>query len=172
MRFIRHAAHRKKRLGQKWRKPRGLHNKMRDHKRGASPMVQDGYRTDKTKRGKRKGLLVTVIRTESDLSSLDPKVHGIVLGAVGMRKKLSLLDAIIKGGFTLLTGDAVASKKRLQESYAARRSEVEQKHEERKAKQEEREKKAEKEEPKKESDEDEEKSKEEREKEKVLTKAR
>ena len=42
--FIRQDAHKKKKLGKKWRKARGLHSKIRLKLRGRGKFVSNGYR--------------------------------------------------------------------------------------------------------------------------------
>jgi large subunit ribosomal protein L32e len=196
MKFVRHAAHRKKRLGDKWRKPKGLHNKMRDQKKGARPMVKSGYRTAVETRGQAKGLVIVNVYNKADLAGLDKQKHGVVIGRVGKKLKVELLEAVQKAGLKLLTGDPAQELKRLEEERKERKKSAEERQKEREERQKELEKLAAEKEKAEEpeeapekpvakkaakktakkaaeaNDSPEEKTKEEQEKDKVLTKAR
>ncbi len=127
MKFIRHASHRKAKLKDRWRRPRGLHNKQRLEIKGSTPRVKIGYRSQASQRGKRKGLLVKQVYTLADFDVLDPKVHGIVIGSVGLKKKLVLLEHMQSTDFVLLTGKPQEEITRLQELFSQRRATSKQK---------------------------------------------
>ncbi len=103
--FIRQDAHKKDKLEEKWRKPRGLHSKMRLKKRGYRRSVTTGYKSPKSVRGltKREKLLPMLISSKKDLEAIDPKKHAIILSSsIGMRKKALLVQDIKKTGFTII----------------------------------------------------------------------
>lgn len=154
---------------------------MRLEKKGHRGPVKVGYGTKAELRGMKNGLVVTTVYNTKELASFDPKTHGIVVGKVGMKKKIEILEAISKHKFTLLTGDADAKAQELKDAFKNKQKEAAEIKKEREAKQKELEKqakKAEEEEKKanKESEEEdaaeEQKKAEKKEAEKVLTKAR
>lgn len=143
MKFTRHAYHRKKKLKPRWRRPRGLHNKQRLERKGATPRVKPGYRSPKATRGKKNGLEIVNVYTESDVEGLDAKTQGVVIGKVGMKKKISLLKLVVKHKLTLLTGDAKQKIAELEQRYEERRTTREEKRQEREQREQERESEAE-----------------------------
>lgn len=177
--FIRHRAHTKKRLGDAWRRPRGFHNKMRLSKKGHRPKVRIGYGTDASLRNTRKGLKIVTVYNVADVAALDAKTQGAVVGAVGAKKKIEILKAIQEHKVTLLTGDAAAKQKELEQAFAQRKKITQERDQEREKKQQvlkqkaaeqEKQEAAEKAEPEAEAEEH--KKEEDKDKEKVLTKAR
>mgnify|MGYP001600489337 FL=1 len=74
--FLRRNWDKYKRLGKRnkkrqiWRKPKGIHNKMRKNRRGYSAIVRIGYRTNKKERGRINNLIPVVIRSLSDLNNI------------------------------------------------------------------------------------------------------
>ena len=92
-RFRADQAHRWNRVGDRWRKVRGIDSYTRQKKKGRIAMVQTGYRTPKAVRYLHPSLFkeVLVFRSE-DLEGLDADVHAIRIGAsVGGRKRQLIL---------------------------------------------------------------------------------
>jgi ribosomal protein L32E len=142
MKFTKHAYHRKKRLNPRWRRPRGLHNKQRLEIKGATPRVKVGYRTNKASRATKRGLEIVRVYNAADVEAVDAKTQGVVIGKVGTKRKLELLDLIIQKKLILLTGDSQEQRASLQQRYDERRKSREQKRQEREERQEELEKEA------------------------------
>lgn len=102
--FIRQDAHKKKKLYKKWRRPKGLHSKMRLKLKGRSKKLSAGYRSPKITRFLHKsGLKQDMIRSMNDLEGLDIKKNGLIISSsFGNKKKLDILKEAIKRGFTIL----------------------------------------------------------------------
>ncbi len=85
----------------KWRKPKGLDNKMRLRLKGYPPVVEVGYRAPAAVRGLHPtGLKPVVVHSVSELEKLDPSRHIVVIAAsVGLRKRLELVRAAREKGF-------------------------------------------------------------------------
>ncbi len=85
----------------KWRKPKGLDNKMRLRLKGYPPIVEVGYRGPAAVRGLHPtGLEPVVVSTVSDLDKLDPSRHLVVIASsVGLRKRLEIARAAREKGF-------------------------------------------------------------------------
>ena len=81
----------KRRKLQKWRRPRGHHNKLR-LKRFSHPVQPGvGFGSPKSEAGKIKGLLPVRVHNLAEIEKLSPKRHIAILARVGARKKLTLL---------------------------------------------------------------------------------
>jgi large subunit ribosomal protein L32e len=69
--FLRWHAHRFQRLGQKWRRPRGIDNPLRRHYKGKGNTPGIGYGKDKkTKHMERNGLIKFVVHNLNELNLL------------------------------------------------------------------------------------------------------
>lgn len=78
-----------KKLKDKWRKPKGLHSKLRLQKRGKGKRPRIGYGSDKKTRGMIKGQKPTYIITLKDLE--DAKDSIIISSKVGLKKKVEIV---------------------------------------------------------------------------------
>ncbi len=101
--FIRQCAHKERQLINNWRKPRGLHSKMRLHKKGKRLTVKIGWKSPAAVRGlSREGLIQARVHSLNDLKSLT-NAHGVIIGSsVGARKRIVLLQEIKKMGLRVL----------------------------------------------------------------------
>ncbi|MBT4823716.1 50S ribosomal protein L32e [Candidatus Woesearchaeota archaeon] len=91
--FIRQDAHKKMRLGEKWRKPKGIQSKMRLHRRGYRKSVSKGYKSPKAIRGTIcDGLFPVYVDNISKLEGIDSKTQAIIIMAkTGVRKKVEIV---------------------------------------------------------------------------------
>jgi large subunit ribosomal protein L32e len=86
-----------------WRRPRGMHSKMRRCVRGKPAVVSEGYRGPKAVRGlHNSGLLPVLAHNTKELEGLNPKVHGIILASIGTKKKQTVLQSCKEKGLTVL----------------------------------------------------------------------
>lgn len=103
--FLRHLWWKKAKFKNKpkWRKPKGLDNKMRLKLKGYPPIVQIGYRSPRKVRGYHpSGKIPVVIHNINELESLDPDKHIIYIGAsIGLKKKLELAKIVEERGFKI-----------------------------------------------------------------------
>lgn len=75
---------------QKWRKPRGVHSKMR-RKRFSYPLQPGiGYGTPRAEAGKVNGLMPMLVHNVTELSSLG-RDSAVIIARVGARKKLDII---------------------------------------------------------------------------------
>ena len=90
--FRRQEWFRYKRLGDHWRKPRGLHSKMRRHIKYRPNVVSIGYRGPKAARDKHpSGFEEVMVHNLNDLQGLDPKTQAIRIGhSVGYLKRMHI----------------------------------------------------------------------------------
>ena len=78
-----------KRLGQKWRRPRGMHSKMRTRRKYRPPVASIGYRGPAAARGLHpSGFAEVVVHRPADLEAIDPQREAARIAAtVGDRKR-------------------------------------------------------------------------------------
>jgi len=183
--FLRTDAHKKKRIEDNWRRPRGRHNKIRLCKKGHRKKPSPGYRSPKEVRGlDRSGLKPIIVKNVSDLMRLDSATEGAIVGKnVGKRKRAEIAKKGIELGITFLNFNPKKFLEALEKEQKAKQEKKKAEAEKKKEKKEDKEElKEEKEEKKKEKEEkkpteekktpEEEKEELEKEKEKVLIKKR
>ena len=92
-RFRADQAHRWTRIGDRWRKVRGIDSFTRQKKKGRIAMVASGYRTPKAIRYLHPSLFREVlVHRPADLADLDADIHAVRIGAsVGARKRQIIL---------------------------------------------------------------------------------
>ncbi|MEW5760020.1 MAG: 50S ribosomal protein L32e [Candidatus Thermoplasmatota archaeon] len=90
--FKRQEWFRYKKLGEKWRKPKGIHSKMRKHKKYRPPIVSIGYRGPKEVRGIHpSGFEEVLVYNTKDIEKLNPERQAARIGrTVGLKKKLEI----------------------------------------------------------------------------------
>lgn len=81
-----------KKLGNKWRRPRGYQNKLRLRKKSKGRIPSPGY-GKKNKGMHPSGFREILVQNPKDLKKLDPKKHAArVSSSVGKRKRQKLLE--------------------------------------------------------------------------------
>jgi large subunit ribosomal protein L32e len=78
-----------KRLGEKWRRPRGRDSKMRLCIKGKPPLVSVGYRSPRSTRGLHpSGLQEVLVRNPRELEGVDGRRQAVrIASGVGKRKR-------------------------------------------------------------------------------------
>lgn len=170
--FIRQDAHKIKRIGKSWRKPRGKDSKVGHNLKGYRRGVKSGWGSPRDVKGlHRSGLKMRLICTEKEISSVDPKSEGIIISSkLGLRKRIKVVEEAIKRNIKVL--NLRDAQKFLDDT----KKKISVEKEEREKAKKEKEKKKKEEKPKKKTieekieSEDERKEREKKEKDKVLTK--
>ncbi|MFH1821703.1 MAG: 50S ribosomal protein L32e [Methanobacteriota archaeon] len=82
-----------KRLGEKWRKPRGRDSKLRVRKKGKGKMVTIGYRLPKDIRGLHpSGLAEVMVKNVAEIEGIDASKQAVrIASSVGRRKREPIL---------------------------------------------------------------------------------
>ena len=96
--FIRQDVVRKKTLKIKWRRPKGMHSKMRLHQRGNLKLVTKGYKSPQEVRGMlRTGLFPVLVHNVKELVEINTKTQSAVIGStVGLKLKLEIVKKAIE----------------------------------------------------------------------------
>lgn len=103
--FFRQDAHKKKRLKKVWRKPKGIHSKMRLNKKGYRRSISKGYKSPKEVRGLHKsGLEAVLVSSIKSLEKIENEKQGIIISkGVGLRKKIELIKKAEEKGIRVLS---------------------------------------------------------------------
>ncbi len=90
--FRRQEWFRYKRLGDAWRRPKGKHSKMREHKGYRPPVVDSGYRGPKKVRGLHpSGFREVLVYNPKELEGINPEREAIrIASRVGVRKRMEI----------------------------------------------------------------------------------
>ncbi len=106
--FIRQEAYRRKKLGISWRRPRGIHSKIRLRKAGKMKRVSIGYRNPEKLRGlTNDGKRVVRVLNSKDLKAVGENA-AILSGSLGRKKKLEILESAKKAEISFLNIKDVA----------------------------------------------------------------
>jgi large subunit ribosomal protein L32e len=96
IKFIRRDSKRFSKIGknrkklQKWRRPSGRDNKIRENRRGYPTKVKVGFKSSKKEIGKIEGLIPYRVLNLKDLENAG-KENIVIIGKVGARKKIDLI---------------------------------------------------------------------------------
>ncbi|MCW1296302.1 MAG: 50S ribosomal protein L32e [Candidatus Parvarchaeota archaeon] len=102
--FIRRECHRRKRLKEVWRRPKGLHSKVRKKKSYVSKMPSPSYSSPKeVKFLHPSGLEEIYVANVKDLEKVkDKERQGIRIAAVGKKKKVEIVKEAMARGIKIL----------------------------------------------------------------------
>lgn len=102
--FRRQEWFRYRKLGTAWRRPKGKHSKMREHRKYRPPMVDSGFRGPRAVRYLHpSGYRDVLVHNVKELSSLDPSVDAVrIASTVGRRKKIEIYRNAVERGFRVL----------------------------------------------------------------------
>ena len=107
MKFVRTGTRRyrrlsKNRIKQRWRKPRGRHNKLREKKKSRQRKVEIGYRTEKSGRGMINGKYPLFIRNLRYSEKINSGSLVIKKGKIGKKKRAEIVKKIEEKGGEIL----------------------------------------------------------------------
>ncbi len=91
-------------LGEKWRKPKGIHSKMKRQIKRRPPMVDIGFRGPAEVRGLHpSGFEEVLVHNVDGLENIDPKVQAVRIGGtVGTKKRIAIEDRAAELGIRVL----------------------------------------------------------------------
>ena len=102
--FLRQGANYLKKVANKWRRPRGLHSKLKLKQKSKGVIPNVGYGAPKSTRGLHpSGYEEVRIITQEDLSNLNKNKHAIKISSkLGAKKRIALIEYCQKRGFKIL----------------------------------------------------------------------
>ncbi len=111
--FRKQESNRYKRVSATYRRPRGFHSKMREHRKGNLRLPEAGFRAPVDIRGFHPcGLQETLVFNESMLTSVNPKLYAIRISAtVAHPRKMKIADGAKKLGLKVLNPPKAREKK-------------------------------------------------------------
>lgn len=145
--FTRQDCHKKKKIGWKWRRPKGSDSKMRVSRKGYKRSVRSGWGSPSSVRYlDANGLKKVMISSLKELAALDPKSDSAVIcSGVGTKKRMELIEKAISEGITISNyKDPKGFLEQTRKSIESKKKEKEKLKEERKKKREDTKKAAEK----------------------------
>ena len=91
-------------LGEKWRKPKGIHSKMKRGLKRRPPMVDIGFRGPKSVRDLHpSGFEEVMVYNVDGLEGIDPKKQAVRIGGtVGTKKRIAIEDRADELGIRVL----------------------------------------------------------------------
>ena len=91
-------------LGEKWRKPKGIHSKMKRRLKRRQPIVDIGFRGPASVRGLHpSGFEEVLVYNVDGLEEIDPKVQAVRIGGtVGTKKRIAIEDRAAELGIRVL----------------------------------------------------------------------
>jgi len=111
--FIRQSGKNLKRLGKKWRKPRGSQSKLRKYKKSRGFMPHPGYGSPKLIRGLHpSGLEDVLIYNQNELEKLNPEKQACrIASSIGKKKKIEIMKRAEELKIKILNPFKIVEKK-------------------------------------------------------------
>ncbi|MCD6591026.1 MAG: 50S ribosomal protein L32e [Candidatus Aenigmarchaeota archaeon] len=96
--FKRQEWFRKKPLGEKWRKPRGINSKLRIRKKSKGKVPSPGYGSPRLVKGlNSEGYREILVRNVRDLEKINPKEEiAVIASGVGKKKRFEIIEKALK----------------------------------------------------------------------------
>ncbi|MBR9682331.1 MAG: 50S ribosomal protein L32e [Candidatus Aenigmarchaeota archaeon] len=111
--FIRSGGKNRKKVGEKWRRPRGRTNKLRQHKKNRGRLPHPGYGTPATLRGLHpSGLEEVLIANVTGMENYDKEKQALRIEAkVGALKRIEIQKKAEELGIRILNPKKIEAKK-------------------------------------------------------------
>ena len=115
--FIRQDNPKRMKLNYKWRKPKGIHSKIRHRFKGRRKMPSPGYKSPAAVKGLHAtGLKMIMIYSPEELSRINKDNEGIIIAkSVGTRKRLEILKKAMEMKITILNINAEEVIKKIED---------------------------------------------------------
>ena len=153
--FTRTDSNKKPRLGTKWRRPRGWHNKIRLHKKGYKRSVEPGHGSPvKVKGLNQQGLERVMITNIKALEAVKENQVAVISSSIGIKKKLDIAKKAKEKGIKIANFNVEEFIKKIEKQLQEKKQKKEKTVKEKEKKQKEKEKKAEEKETEKEGKEE------------------
>ncbi len=115
--FIRQDNPKRRKLNYKWRKPKGIHSKIRHKFKGRRKMPSPGYKSPAKIRGfHSSGLSMELVSSAGDLQNIKKESGGIIISKrLGLKKKLQILKKAQELGIAVLNLNASEQINKIEE---------------------------------------------------------
>ena len=123
--FLRVDAHKRKRVKQVWRRPKGRQTKMREQRGGARKRVEPGFGSPRLVYGlSRAGYDVVTVHRPEDIAGIDTASQAALLSAtLGLKKKVETVKAAMDRNVIILNlKDPAAFLKGIEERFAMKKA--------------------------------------------------
>ena len=121
--FLRQDYFRHKRLGKKWRRPKGRQSKLRKRKSGSGLVVKIGHGS--SNRGMINNLQPVIVSNPNDMDSIKDKQIVIISSVVGAKKALAISDKAKKLGLKILNPKKIKRAERIVKEIETKRKKKE-----------------------------------------------
>jgi len=112
----------KKRFAGRWKRPKGLQNKMRERRKGNPKYIEPGYGSPVMVKGASPGgLFPIVVMNLNDLAMIREGQGVVISAGVGMRKRAEIVKAVIAKKLTLLNFKPDDISKKIEATIASRK---------------------------------------------------
>src|SRR3989338_5878965 len=121
--FIRQDNPKRRKLNYKWRKPKGVHSKIRHHFKGRRKMPSPGYKSPAEVKGLHSsGLKMIRVFSADDVKKIKKENEGIIIPkSIGMRRRLEILKKANEAGISVLNLNADESIKKIEEFVSSKK---------------------------------------------------
>ena len=100
--FRRQDSHKYTEVSPRWRRPRGLHSKMRLKKRGYSKSVEIGYGSpQKVRYTTKEGLFPVLVSNEKELEKAGKENIVVIRSSVGKKRKIAIINSAKEKGLKI-----------------------------------------------------------------------
>ena len=124
--FLRQDLYRRKRINHKWRKPKGIHSKIRHHFKGRRKMPSPGYKSPSVAKGLHaSGLRIVNIFSISDIQKIKKNNEGVIVAkSVGTKKKLEIFKKAKELGVQILNLNVDEQIKKIENMMALKKKQA------------------------------------------------
>ena len=121
--FIRQDNPKRKKLNYKWRKPKGIHSKIRHHFKGRRKMPSPGYKSPaEAKELHSSGLSMVRVFSIEDVQKIKKEHEGIIIPkSIGMKKRYGLLKKALELNVMVLNLNANEIIKKIEEFMSSKK---------------------------------------------------
>ncbi|MBI4452641.1 50S ribosomal protein L32e [Candidatus Woesearchaeota archaeon] len=125
--FIRQDNPKRPKLNDKWRRPKGVHSKIRHHFKGRRKMPSPGYKSPAKVRGLHAtGLQMIRVNAPEELKQIKKETQGIIIPEnVGTKKRLEILRAAKQLDIKVLNLDSEEAIKKIEEFVNSKKKKIE-----------------------------------------------
>ena len=124
--FIRQDNPKRKKLNYKWRRPKGVHSKIRHHFKGRRKMPSPGYKSPVDAKGLHStGLKIVRVSSIDEIKTINKEIEGAVISkAVGMKRRFDILKKAKELDVKILNLNADEHMKKIEDFISKKKNKV------------------------------------------------